>query len=131
MSIGRPHKITPEIREIILESINSALPYEAATWRAGICEKTLYNWLNKAKADKEAGIESEHLSLLQDIKRIEGARMQALAQSVMMGVDRWQSCAWMLERRWRQFYGADAGVIAELQATFAELKAKLELQESK
>jgi len=131
MAHGRPHKITPEIRKIILDSINSALPYEAAAWRAGICEKTLYNWLNKAKADKEAGIESEHLSLLQDIKAIEGNRMQALAESVMGGVDRWQSCAWMLERRWRQFYGADAGIIAELQQTFKELNDKFEAQKSK
>lgn len=123
--------ITPEICANILESIDSALPYDAAAWRAGICEKTLYNWINQGKADKEAGVDSEFLKLLQGIKKAEGDRMQALAQSIMSGVDRWQSCAWMLERRWRQFYGVDAGVIAEIQQTFNELKAKMEAQENK
>jgi hypothetical protein len=131
MAMGRPSKISPKIKAKILDAIEGNLPYDMAAWSARICEKTLYTWINKGKADREAGIESEYLDLLQGIKEVEANKVRKLEANIEMGIERWQSQAWLLERRWRQYFGADAGIIAELQQTFNDLKDKFEAQQKK
>ena len=83
-----------------------------------------------------SGIEQLILTLrianfLQAIKSTESAKIRKLSENIEHGADKWQSSAWLLERRWRKYFGADAGIIAELQTTFNDLKAKFEAQQNK
>lgn len=126
---GRPSKFTPERCASILDSISKYVPVTLAAEATGICKDTFYEWLKVARADRQAGKDTEYTDFSDALKKIETDKIKHLCANVEAGVDRWQSCAWLLERRWREYFGQDAGIIAELQATFAELKAKVEEQQ--
>lgn len=103
--IGRPAKFTPARRAAIVDAISHRIPYEYAAEANGICEKTLYNWLDTAYAHQAQGIDSDYTQFLQDIKRAEMQRMREHSDIISARPERWQADAWMLERRWPKHYG--------------------------
>jgi len=123
--MGRSPEITPEISKYLIDAISDGVPYAVAIEAAGFCEATIYNWLNYGIADRESGKETLCRTFLESIKKVEMAYIRELLSKVKDGVDRWQSCAWILERRWRQHFGADAGIIQELLASFKALQEKM------
>jgi hypothetical protein len=106
--IGRPSKFTPERCSAIVDAIAHRIPYEYAAEANGIAEKTLYIWLEKAREDQNQGIDSDYTKFLQDIKRVEMARIREHSDIISARPERWQADAWMLERRWHKHYGPNA-----------------------
>ncbi len=51
---GRPSKLTPQTMALILAAIKCGAPNKVACAAAGIGESTLYQWLEKAKADPDS-----------------------------------------------------------------------------
>ena len=108
---GRPDKFTPERRAAIIDSISHAIPYEYAAEANGICEATLYNWLIRGRKDQMNGVESEYVKFLEDIKKTEEARIKKHLEKLSEGADKWQSNAWILERRWWKHFGNSAAAM--------------------
>ncbi len=105
---GRPSKFTPERRAAIIEDIRNRVPYEYAAEANGIAEKTLYLWLELAKAHQQQGITSDYTIFLQGIKAAERERIVEHNNNIASHVDKWQGDAWILERRWHKHYGPNA-----------------------
>jgi len=105
---GRPSKFTPERRAAIVDAISHRIPYEYAAEANGICERTLYDWLNTARAHREDGIDSDYTIFSQDIKRAEMTRMREHSDMISAKPERWQADAWILERRWPKLFGSNS-----------------------
>jgi hypothetical protein len=92
-----------------------------AAWHARISESTLYGWLRHGLEDIENGIDSEFSKFLQDIKEAESHKIVGHMDALEEQSERWQSRAWILERRWRNQFTDKA---AEIE--FRERLEKLE-----
>jgi transposase len=103
--IARNSKFTPERRERIIKDISRRIPYELAAEANGICEATLYDWLNTGKAHQLEGLESEFTKFSESIKRAELERVLEHTDMIAAKPERWQADAWMLERRWPKYFG--------------------------
>jgi len=106
--VGRPSKFTEERRSAIIDAISHRIPYEYAAEANGICEATLHDWLNTAKAHRLEGIESDYTRFSEAIKRAEMTRMREHSDMIAAKPERWQADAWLLERRWPKHYGPNA-----------------------
>jgi|SRR6267154_159808 len=105
---GRPTKFTPERCALIVDAISHRIPYEYAALANGISEATLYNWLDVAKHHMSQGIDSGYSRFLEDIKKAEMKRILESSNMIAAMPERWQSHAWLLERRWHKHYGPNA-----------------------
>ncbi len=114
--MARRTKLTPERTDEIAKNIRAGLPFETAAIRAGITEKTFYNWRNRGE-EKEAEIiilekagkgsrskeKNIYFQFLQVIKKAE-ADSEAVLLLKIQNDTSWQSSAWILERRFRDRY---------------------------
>ena len=106
--VGRPSKFTPERRSAIVDAIAHRIPYEFAAEANGICEDTLYDWINTGKAHRKQGIDSDYTRFSEDIKRAEMTRIREHTDIIAARPERWQADAWLLERRWHKHFGPNA-----------------------
>jgi hypothetical protein len=108
--MGRSTKLTPGIRDALLEAVRAGLPFERACHLVGIAPATAYQWIARgegrmperpatpvfvefAEAVKSAEVEAEKLALDRIREAAEDGRQ-------------WTAAAWYLERRhperWRK-----------------------------
>ena len=104
-NVGRPSKFTPERCAAIIHDISRRIPNQLAAEANGICEATLYDWLNTAKAHQMSGIESDYTKFSELLKRTELTKVQQHLDILSERPERWQADAWILERRWAKFFG--------------------------
>lgn len=107
-NLGRPTKFTEERRNAIIDAISHRIPYQLAAEANGICEDTLYDWLNTAKAHQREGIDSDYTIFSEAIKRAEMNKVRQHSDIIADRPERWQADAWLLERRWPKHYGPNA-----------------------
>lgn len=94
--MGRPTKLTPEVRAMLVNLIKSGQPIANACSVVGIDESTFYNW----KVRAEAG-EHDFLDFFKSLKRAEDeCQAMHLANITAHSKRSWQASAWLLERRW-------------------------------
>lgn len=108
-------KLTPKVRDEIVESVRAGCFARTAALAAGIAEKTFYAWRNRGEAAPcdEGGEpldpnERPYVAFARMVRQAEAeaeARaVKIIANSAMDGT--WQSAAWYLERkhpeRWAQ-----------------------------
>jgi hypothetical protein len=106
--MGRPSKFTKEIRDAIIDAISHRVPYEFAAEGNGICEETLYDWINTGKVHMREGIDSEYSNFSRAIKRAEMQKVREHNDIIAERPERWQADAWILERRWHKHYSNNA-----------------------
>ena len=100
--MGRRPKLTPELRETLLEGLSIGLTQKLASQRAGIGESTFYNWLAKGRAASTG----QYRDLLDEVIRAEGqGAARLMAQISRQGMADWRAAAWILERRHPDDYG--------------------------
>lgn len=104
-NVGRPSKFTPERCERIVSDISRRIPYELAAEANGICEATLYDWLNTGKVHQQEGLETDFSRFSESIKRAELNRVLEHTDMIAAKPERWQADAWLLERRWPKYFG--------------------------
>ncbi len=104
-NVGRPSKFTPERCSRIISDISRRVPYELAAEANGICESTLFDWLNTGKAHQLDGIDSDYTRFSESIKRAELNRVLEHTDMIAAKPERWQADAWLLERRWPKYFG--------------------------
>lgn len=107
---GRPSKFTPERCTAIIDAISHRIPYEMAAEANGICLDTLYEWLTIGKKHRMEGITSDYTIFSEAIKRAEMEKVRGHCDMIAAKPERWQADAWLLERRWYKYFGANAQV---------------------
>lgn len=121
--MARPSKFTPDIAAAILRAVGAGLAYPQAAALAGVCERTLYNWLESGAAGQEP-----LATFLQDLKSTEAkAELEALA-AVKAGGPGWQSRAWYLERKYPERWGRSVRPVAEALAVDAKTPGLIQLK---
>jgi hypothetical protein len=131
---GRPTKFTPEVRKIILETVASSAPRSHAADRAGIDRSSLWAWLAQGKKDKKGEYfeffnalkKAEANAVVGSLARIHkagiGGQLLERTTTTVTTRDRngkttttttakerfsqgqWQADAWMLERRYPEYF---------------------------
>ena len=104
MAMGRPTKLTPDVREKIVNSVKLGQSYERAALMAGVSESSIYKWKVRAN-DGESG--HEYAEFLQALKKaeIEGEALRLAQINTAAKDGTWQAAAWWLERRFPQQWG--------------------------
>lgn len=91
---GRPTKLTPAVRGVILEALRDGMPRELTAHLVGVARSTLGEWLRSPRfADAVAQAEAE---MVHDA-------LEAIRRAAESGT--WQAAAWLLERRYPQRFG--------------------------
>jgi len=122
---GRPPLFNPERCAKIIESISNRIPYQLAAEANGICEATLYAWLDDGRKDFAAGLETDKSRFSEAIKNTEQKKIMEHLDCIKEMPERWQAQAWILERRWWKHFSAKAEVI-EFQRQLDEMKQLME-----
>lgn len=94
--MGRPAKLTAQVQDTIVQAIRSGNYNEVAAQMAGVCERTLYNWLERGE-EEQAG---KYFQFLQAVKKAAAeAEARHLALIANAAQKTWQAAAWFLERK--------------------------------
>jgi hypothetical protein len=107
---GRPSKLTPEVREALLEGIESQLPYNLACAAAGISYATFRNWM-RAGEEAEAGTytgprKRELMEFAEAVGQADARGEAALLALIWAAATEgsWQAALAILERRHKEFF---------------------------
>ena len=130
--MARPTSLTPAVQETILDAIRSGNYKRTAAQKAGICEKTLYNWEERGEKGEEP-----FAGFLQAVKKAESEGEATLLGEIrsaqagipgVQGADVWQAKAWILERRFPKRWAARVrqAVTEELDAFTDRLQRRLD-----
>lgn len=97
--MARPSKLTPEIQVKICDAIRHGATYWAAAESSGIAYSTLNQWMTKPGKKYEEFLEA--------IKRANAdAQLDLLAKIQAATRTDWRAASWILERRFRNDFGA-------------------------
>ncbi len=105
---GRPTKFTPERRGAIIDAISHRVPYEMAAEANGISLDTLYEWLKIGNNHRDQNIDSDYTIFSEALKTAEMTKIRQHTDMIAAKPERWQADAWLLERRWYKYFGANA-----------------------
>jgi transposase len=118
MAGGRPTNLNKRVQAAIVKRLKVGMPVEYAALAAGICRQTFYNW-------RRLGIEnpdSIHGQFLGAIKKAEAEFMDYCLSAVKAARPRWQSRAWLLERKWPELWSSDRELVTELKRFLRDQK---------
>lgn len=102
MGPGRPTKLDDLTAQRIVAAVKKGLPRDTAAKLAGVVPSTLFAWLKKGREG--------HPTYQEFADRVRAA--EAFGEEELVGILRghaassWQACAWLLERRRPQAWGA-------------------------
>ena len=99
---GRPTKCTPETIERLCEILRDGHTIKGACEGAGIAESSYYEWLERAKEGPPFSDFSA------EVTRAQHAARDYLLTKIRTADD-WRAQAWIMERRFRDEFGKDAG----------------------
>jgi hypothetical protein len=95
-----PLRLTPSVRRTLVAALAAGSYRTEAARYAGVGIRSFYRWLERGKADQEAGRRSPCRALLEAIEKAEAdAEVRALAQISKASTDDWRAAAWKLERK--------------------------------
>ncbi len=110
--MGRPSKLTPELRERICEYIRAGNYLSTACEACGISRQTYLNWMERG--EKARG--GEFLDFFDAVKKAEKeAEIRNVAIINKAAGKNWQAAAWWLERRHPEKYGKKDTLKAQLE----------------
>ena len=105
-------KLTPEIQAELIKCIEAGMYYRLACDAVGIGNTTFYEWLKKGKL-KNA--DPMYKNFRNAVKKARGSCAgNALEMIKAHSVKEWTAAAWLLERRYRKYYGKDAKDLREV-----------------
>lgn len=114
--MGRPSKISNEIKHKIITAIRAGNYIETASAYAGISKSTLYDWLRRGEREKQRAEENPRYKIRkseQPFVDFSDAVEKALAEAEVRDVaiigkaseEQWQAAAWRLERKFPDRWG--------------------------
>ena len=99
---GRPTKLTPEVRDLIVDGINAGLTFGLTCARAGVSPATFYRWLDRGETAK-SGVFREFCDTVSRAKADSALRL--VSQITLQAPTDWRAAAFLLERRFPDDYG--------------------------
>lgn len=104
-------KLTLELQTKLVECIEAGLYYDIACDAVGITKTTFWRWMNEGKANLNA----EKKNFYDAIKEAKAnCAKNALDAINIHRIKEWTAAAWLLERRFRKYYGKDAKDLREV-----------------
>lgn len=99
--LGRPSKLTPEVKRRFIEAIRAGSHYEPACQYAGIDYKTFRDWMQRGQGVHPARSSAqEYVDFAAEVMRAEAeGELQCIAAIKGATKEDWRPAAWMLERR--------------------------------
>lgn len=111
-------KLTDEVQETLIKSLENGLAIKAACGRASISEKTFYNWYNKG-AEKKSGKYRDFHDAVDNAKNTAQSNFEnIIASAANKGT--WQAAAWWLERRRPEMYNKPEKVMVNPKQDLSE-----------
>jgi hypothetical protein len=126
---GQNTKLTPEVRDKIIEAIKIGNYQETAAAYAGISQSSFYAWLERGR-NEPGSIYSEFLEAVEKAKAQSEVRDVTLIEKAATDGS-WQAAAWKLERKFPQKWGRVTRTEitgAEGKPISVEVDAKTELK---
>ncbi len=121
--MGRPHTLTQQKSDAIVANINKVLVLNQAAAMAKVLKSTAQMWMVRGREDVENNIDSVEANFVVAVKSAQAKKVEELLTELREMPRGWQALAWILERCFREEFGADAGIIQELKAEFEAIKA--------
>lgn len=118
MPAGRPTELNGDVQAIIIERIQAGMPLCIAADAAGITRQTLHNWKRRGQAEPE----SIYGEFFDAVKKAEAQLMFECLQVIRGQTKNWQCCAWILERKWPEYWSSDRELLAELKMFLKQRK---------
>lgn len=114
--MGRPTKLTPEVRKNIVDAIQAGNYIETAAAYAGISKPALYDWLKRGAKEKQRLAKNPRARILKEeaiyvdfSNAVEKALATAEVRDVLIigraAEEQWQAAAWRLERKFPDRWG--------------------------
>ena len=111
-------KLTDEVQETIVESLENGLSIAAACGRAGIAKSTFYDWYNEG-AEKKSGKKRDFHDAVDNAKDVAQSNFEnIIASAANKGT--WQAAAWWLERRRPEMYNKPEKVMVHPKQDLSE-----------
>ena len=105
---GRPVKINEEIIKHIEYVVSLGMPQKMAAFYVGIDPTTLVAWRHQGEQDIELQKDSMYSKLVIRIKKAIALSMKDRLENIRKAEkESWQCSAWILERRFPEFFGKD------------------------
>lgn len=102
---GRPSKLTPEIQAAICKHIELSVPEKYAAAANGIDESTFHEWMKKGAAGAEP-----YAAFSKAVSQARGWAAVNLTARALGGGPGASQATWLLERRFRDEYGAQLSI---------------------
>lgn len=98
-------KCTPERRAAILDAISHQIPYVLAAAANGVAYDELMEWFQRGHQDERHNIDSEYSQFVIQMSKAEMQCIRSHLDFIAARPEHWQAHAWLLERRWPEYYG--------------------------
>ncbi|MBD2076215.1 hypothetical protein H6F86_20510 [Phormidium sp. FACHB-592] len=123
---GRPSKLTPAVREKLVQALLAGNYIEPSCAYAGVSYVSVRNWMNKGEQATSGEFRDFYSAVTNAIAQ---AEISTAAHIKGAGKDDWRASAWLLERRhpdrWSNTQRVKIEVEKELEQTLAKLQTKL------
>lgn len=123
--LGRPWSYDKKIHhQDIIEALPGVMTLNMTARMARIPPATFKEWIKQGDEDYRNHLGTDLAQLSADVRKLQAIEAKKLLDVMKEMPKGWQAMAWLLERCFREDFGQDNEVIAELKATFEELKLK-------
>jgi hypothetical protein len=123
----RPVGFNAETCREVVNGVRAGLPYKHAAERAGLAERTLYNWLTKGQQEEDG----PYRQFMQDIKEAAAEFVESCVGHIKAAcVDSWQAAAWLMERKHPDQFAAERVRLKALETQVADLLTRLAAAEA-
>ncbi|MDE3095818.1 MAG: hypothetical protein KGK07_07440 [Chloroflexota bacterium] len=112
---GAPTSLTPAVAQQIVEAVRIGVPMTAAAWSAGVSDSAVSDWRGRGEADRANGVETIYSRFVEALKGSEGFAITRCVTQLQTVQGDWQRWAWMLERRWPEWFGRRDALAVSMQ----------------
>jgi hypothetical protein len=103
---GRPTLLTPELQKRFVTLLRRGNYLTHACDILGIQQVTTWYWMHRGQEEIRQGLMNEpHARFFIAVKTAQGELIDECIQKIREGTDRWQSLAWLLERKLPNYFG--------------------------
>jgi transposase len=122
-----PPLLSPELSDLICQSIIFGTPLMHALEDAGVSKQTYYNWLKRGEAALEGDdIYVDFLDAVKKAKSTFVVRAVKRLQKAARNPRNWTAMAWLLERRHPEDFGKkEVEILNQQQKQIDDIRARL------
>lgn len=117
---GRPSDLTDEVKARVLSAIPEVIVQAQVANRARIPKSTLCTWLSRGKKEQQQGIDSIYSQFSNDYYSKLSDVLKEILDKLREGPKSYGAYTWLLERCFREDFGAESEDIKLLKALVYE-----------